>query len=288
MSTTYPPPAKIISGSENDSLQSLGIQSSDILTLKQVAAAAAPAAAASVPPAVAAPPPAAVAPAQRPASPPRSKPRTLADLQHVQPLTLQPITNDNSCMFNTVGYLMEQRISTDLMRQLRETVAAVILSDSSDRYGEAMLGCPKEQYVQTMLKDATWGGGIELAILADTYDVEIAAIDVETAHQYLFGSSDSPSARKSRRIYCVYSGVHYDALYEEQPGGGRRTIFSPDDAVAESRALKAALLLQAQGAFTNVTKFQLRCSVCKTGLVGAVEAQQHAQQTGHQNFEEYK
>ena len=48
------------------------------------------------------------------------------------------------------------------------------------------------------------GGGIELAILADFWDIEIAALDVESCHQYVFGQSEDASQQKSKRIYLVY------------------------------------------------------------------------------------
>lgn len=48
------------------------------------------------------------------------------------------------------------------------------------------------------------GGGIELAILADFWDIEIAALDVESCHQYVFGQSEDAGQQKSKRIYLVY------------------------------------------------------------------------------------
>jgi len=61
---------------------------------------------------------------------------------------------------------------------------------------------PPEQYLQTILKPTTWGGAIELGILAQYYGVEIASID-----------RFSPSENKSIRMRCalIYSGIHYDA-----------------------------------------------------------------------------
>lgn len=39
---------------------------------------------------------------------------------------------------------------------------------------------PPSQYTSTILKPSTWGGAIELGILASYYNTEIASIDVET------------------------------------------------------------------------------------------------------------
>ena len=40
--------------------------------------------------------------------------------------------------------------------------------------------------------------------------------------------------------------------------------------------------------FTDTDNFTLRCMVCFQGLKGAAECAAHAQQTGHQNYSEYK
>jgi ubiquitin thioesterase OTU1 len=37
----------------------------------------------------------------------------------------------------------------------------------------------------------------------------------------------------------------------------------------------------------DVGSFKLRCEICKIGIVGQVEAQDHAKQTGHVKFCEY-
>lgn len=53
---------------------------------------------------------------------------------------------------------------------------------------------------------------------------------------------------------------------------------------------KAALLVkecQRQRQFTDMANFTLRCGVCQCGIKGEKEAREHAQATGHQNFQEY-
>jgi ubiquitin thioesterase OTU1 len=285
VSTTYPPPIRVITGEDAATLASLKIQSSDILMLKQIEAAAPTAA--PVDTAAAAATPAAASSGRRPTSPPKPKPASLDSLSHLQPLRVIPIPNDNSCLFGSIALLMEGAHSPDLMTSLREIVASIILADAEKKYDAAFLGCTKEEYAKAILKNDTWGGGIELAILAEYYSVEIAALDVETCHQYLFGTvDDSTATRKTKRIYTVYSGVHYDAMVSAEHGQDRR-VFDPADETTAQRALLATRLLQQQGAFTNVSTFTLRCAVCQEGFVGAIEAQEHAKSTGHQQFEEY-
>jgi len=247
LSTTYPPPGHVLEGPDFATLAELKISSGDVLLLKRMAPPTASTAAVAAPPAA----------SQRPVSPPKPAPATLQELQHLRPLSVQPIANDNSCLFNAVGGLVEgfHACGPALVTELRQTVASIISANSDGRYSEGYLGAPPDKYTRHILQPDTWGGGIELSVLAEFHDVEIAALDVETCHQYIFGESADPKLRKTRRIYLVYSGVHYDALEERHDNGQPPTrIFRADDELAASRALLAVRQLQAAGSFTNVAK----------------------------------
>jgi len=271
--TTYPPPGRLLIG-ELSTLADLKIQSNDLLILKKLETILPQPAAAS---------------SYKPSSSPI--PASLESLLHLRPLTVHPIPNDNSCLFNAVGGLIEgfNACGQQLVTELRQTVASVIQQNQDDKYSDAVLGdISKEKYVENILKENTWGGGIELAILADIHDIEIASFDVETCHLYLFGQQDDIKKQRSRRIYLVYYGVHYDALYDINSNGTFQRIFSPNDEIIYQRALLTVRQLQRDGNFTNLSKFSLKCSNCSQGFVGAVEAQEHAKNTGHFGFEEYK
>ena len=54
---------------------------------------------------------------------------------------------------------------------------------------------------------SSWGGSIELEILAAYFQCELVAIDVQTLQQYHHGDS-----KHSRRAFLLYNGVHYDAI----------------------------------------------------------------------------
>ena len=60
---------------------------------------------------------------------------------------------------------------------------------------------PREQYVATILKPSTWGGAIELGILAKHFETEIASVDIETGRIDRF----TPPLQKS-------SGNRYSAI----------------------------------------------------------------------------
>lgn len=63
---------------------------------------------------------------------------------------------------------------------------------------------PRDKYIATILKPSTWGGAIELGILAKHFKTEIASIDVETGRIDQF----SPSAGGTGyRLACCIGNV---------------------------------------------------------------------------------
>lgn len=87
---------------------------------------------------------------------------------------------------------------------------------------------PPSQYTATILKSTTWGGAIELGILASHYSTEIASIDVETGRIDHF--TPSPEAAGGMCCLVIYSGIHYDAAtlapVADAPGEWHETVFS--------------------------------------------------------------
>lgn len=62
---------------------------------------------------------------------------------------------------------------------MRELVANVIKS-KPDLYNEAVLERSNSSYCDWILKDTSWGGGIELSIFSQYYEIEIVALDLKT------------------------------------------------------------------------------------------------------------
>ncbi|OBZ75522.1 Ubiquitin thioesterase OTU1 [Grifola frondosa] len=79
------------------------------------------------------------------------------------------VPDDNSCLFSSIALVFEQNI----------IVADAIRKDPI-KWDDATLGRSREDYISTILKPSSWGGAIELSILASHYSTEIASIDVET------------------------------------------------------------------------------------------------------------
>ncbi|RDB21150.1 putative ubiquitin thioesterase otu1 [Hypsizygus marmoreus] len=203
------------------------------------------------------------------------------------------VPDDNSCLFSAVALVFEQSISK--APEMRQIVAEGIRKEP-ETYNEAILGMPPSQYINTILKPSTWGGAIELGILASHFRTEIASIDVETGRIDHF----SPPADQAGGMRCIliYSGIHYDAAtlapMVDAPGEWHQTVFpvqssgtsAEEDSVLVA-AKKLADILRAKKAFTNTATFDLKCEVCGQGLKGEKDARAHAEQTGHVRFGEY-
>ncbi|KAG6860407.1 hypothetical protein C0995_011526 [Termitomyces sp. Mi166 len=200
------------------------------------------------------------------------------------------IPDDNSCLFSAVAILFEQSI--EKAPEMRKIVAEGIQRNPST-YNEAILGMPPDKYIATILKPTTWGGAIELTILATHYSTEIASVDVETGRIDHFSPPEGFAG--GMRCILLYSGIHYDAVtlapMPEAPGEWHQTLFpagvSDDQDPIMIAAGKLADILRAKKAFTNTSTFDLKCEICGKDLKGEKDARIHAEQTGHTRFGEY-
>ncbi|KAJ7709705.1 hypothetical protein B0H17DRAFT_1028803 [Mycena rosella] len=196
------------------------------------------------------------------------------------------VPDDNSCLFSSVALVFEQDIKK--AQKLREIVADGIRKDP-ETYNEAILGMPPATYISKILKPSTWGGAIELGILASHYQTEIASIDVETGRidQFTPSGIEFPE----NRCLVIYSGIHYDAAtlapMADAPGDWHQTVFPTRSEDVLDAAKRLADVLRAKRAFTNTATFDIKCEECGKGLKGEKGAQAHATETGHMRFGEY-
>ncbi|KAF3517037.1 hypothetical protein DY000_02059161 [Brassica cretica] len=177
------------------------------------------------------------------------------------------IPSDNSCLFNAIGYVMDK--DKKKAPELRQVIAAAVASDK-EKYNEAFLGKPNEEYCTWILNPEKWGGAIELSILADYYGREIGAYDIQTSRCDLYGQL-SP-----------FEDAEEDFDMTIFPVGKDRSIGS-----IEGLVLNLVKDQQRKRSYTDTANFTLRCGVCQIGVIGQKEAVEHAQATGHVNFQEY-
>ncbi|KAF2239466.1 zinc finger protein [Viridothelium virens] len=202
-------------------------------------------------------------------------------------LVLRVMPDDNSCMFRALSSAVLG--SLDSMTELRSAVAQGIQANP-ELYGEAMLQQKPDDYCQWIQMESSWGGGIELSILSQHFEVEICSINVQDLRVDRFNEG------KPTRCILVYSGIHYDtiALNPSSPPHTRadappdfdvKIFDSFDDAILE-KARDLCRLLQGKHYYTDTAGFSIKCNDC--GWIGNGEqgATQHAKETGHYNFGE--
>lgn len=198
---------------------------------------------------------------------------------------LKEIPDDNSCLFNAIGYVLEDH-SRSKAQYLRNLVAEYILSRPLE-FSEAVLGRKPSDYAAWITKMDAWGGAIELSIFSSIYSVEIASFDVQSGRMDLFGEGRG----YENRVYLQYTGIHYEAfalaLDPSLSESAEVTIFAASDVGILQQVKQLVAVARASHRFTDLAGFTLRCEICKSGLKGQSEAQRHAMQTGHASFVEY-
>jgi hypothetical protein len=190
---------------------------------------------------------------------------------------------DNSCLFASVGYLVDKHHRMDQAPALRRQVATFIQHDP-DNFSDGILGMPVKQYQAWIVDKDHWGGAIECAVFALLFKLEVVAIDVKSGVPMTFGEGKG----YSNRIYLLYDGIHYDAIHKRLRGGTIVTILPSNDHESYTNALKIASELRKAHEYTDMNSFTLKCLVCAQGLTGEKDARDHASKTGHINFSEYK
>lgn len=195
----------------------------------------------------------------------------------VYKVSRKEIASDNSCLFNAVIYVLGIASNP---QQLRREISDIVLS-KPDIYTEAFLGRVGPEYSEYIQKPNTWGGEIELSILSEVLQTEIGVVDIQTGNLYTYGEN-----KYDNKVYVLFDGIHYDALYREGPSGFFTTKFSPTDMNVLSQAKELASDLRNSRQFVDVYSFTLMCTSCACRLRGQVEALEHAKATGHTDFGE--
>lgn len=214
-------------------------------------------------------------------------------------LILRNIPDDNSCMFNSIsyglfGYMSYERDGISPPSNLRSIISDTI-KNNQDTYSEVVLGQPVDKYRNWILKKDSWGGAIELGILADWFDVRINCLDIELGNLIRF---ENELKKPDKFMILIYLGIHYDVLSlnvnlsnSAQDKQIDQCVWpmntKEEDAIIEA-SHKLCLFLQSQNYSTNTTTFRIRCLVCYKVLVGESGASKHANETGHFNFGEVK
>ena len=88
-------------------------------------------------------------------------------------VVLRVMEDDNSCLFRALSYVLTHSMMSVV--ELRQLVAETIRKNPTT-YSEAVLEQSHDAYCEWIKMDSSWGGGIELGILADFFDVEVPCV----------------------------------------------------------------------------------------------------------------
>ncbi|PVU92571.1 hypothetical protein BB559_003691 [Furculomyces boomerangus] len=187
------------------------------------------------------------------------------------------------------GYLLRREIPDDNSCLFRAVTVSNVIEQNPEEYPDVILGRNRQEYINWIMKPTSWGGAIEMKILAEMFGIEICAIDIKTLKMYQFGQGMYPT-----RIILLYSGIHYDAvtfnksLLLSDYGNNDVTIFPSNDKLVVECAIELANLIKEDHGYTDTKSFNLVCSQCGEKLRGEKGAQEHAGKTGHVQFKENK
>ena len=185
------------------------------------------------------------------------------------------IPADNSCLFNSINYALNQNLTEPFI--MRSLIAAEIQSNL-DFYNSAILdGKEPLDYCEWIMRDNTWGGGIEISILSKCFQITIGVVDVINCTIEFLGEN------YSNIIYLLYNGVHYD-LFVREVDGKEIGVFLSNDKKVKEEVMEIAKELNASSKFVDTSKYSIRCTVCYCNFRGSDDAVKHSKATGHVNF----
>lgn len=204
-------------------------------------------------------------------------------------MVLRVMPDDNSCMFRALSSAVLGS-ALDGMTELRSVVAQTIQSDP-EFYTKGLLEKEPSAYCRWIQREDSWGGGIELSILSNHFDIEICSINVQDLRIDKFNEG------RPTRCILVYSGIHYDVcavtpFAGADPEFDRKVyeVVKMSDGEMDGGALEAARelckVLQGRHYYTDTHGFAVKCNQCGQSGKGEQWALQHAKATGHSDFGE--
>lgn len=200
-------------------------------------------------------------------------------------LTKRVVPADNSCLFTSIDFVMEngKKIDLESSRQLRHIIAQIV-AGNPNLYNPGFLEKSNSEYCSWISDNKSWGGAIEVSILANYFETEIDVIDSQTGRINRFGEDK----QFRQRVFLLYSGVHYDPIVLENFDGTSiiQTKFDVTDEEVLVQALEIGEEAKASRQFTNIESGTMKCLVCSVLVHGQLGLKHHLMETGHVNFSE--
>ena len=194
------------------------------------------------------------------------------------------IPGDNSCLFNSIGYLVEGSYQDALAFRLRQHCADVVKGDP-DMYCEPVLGMENAKYVDWITNPFNWGGENEINILSQRFQCEIAVVAMHGGFVMVYGEG---TENYVGRIYLLYTGSHYDALVGCLEGGENDTakevrMFPVGDETGKPMALEVARVAEEEAIkkASERRRKVLKCAGCAAILDDNDAFQAHCMEVEH-------
>jgi len=191
---------------------------------------------------------------------------------------------DNHCLFYSIYFLMnEGKIDKQRARGLRRRISDHVLTNQSEFNRLVLDNKEPDEYAAWIQSDNSWGGSIELSIFSTLYRVEIDAVDIMTNRVDRYNQD-----KYSQKVFLLYDGIHYDPLFWDSGVSGlpKQYAFPSAETIAQNAALKLAQVLKAARQYTDTANYKIRCGNCGAAFEGDKQVAEHANRTGHFNFQE--
>lgn len=212
--------------------------------------------------------------------------------------------NDNSCLFHALHDMLRV-YCVESPYWLRELVSNAII-EKPEEY-QTFLTKPLNEYVQWITKEMSWGGAVELGIVAKRFNIEIDAIDVEHLAILRFNhppdeedeeESTDPSRAEgeipnptARGIVC-YNGIHYDLFAfntsGKKPAATDITLFDMDDPLPLAMAYEVCKKMRIKGDYVDQDDYEVVCNYCGKRLIGNTGVLEHGEETSHYSYSQVK
>ena len=188
---------------------------------------------------------------------------------------------DNSCLFSSIGYLLEKN-EYDINTKYRYRQLLVQFLENYPNI-EDILDCPKNDYIDKIINPNSWGGAIELKLFSEMFQVEIASIDTLSNRIDIFGQD----CNYTNRIFIIYNGIHYDPLVMATTENHQDdiTIFDVDDDNITISFQNYCKTFKENGDYIDTSIFKLlKCNDCDLVFENQDDATTHAINYDHWSF----
>ena len=101
------------------------------------------------------------------------------------------VDSDNSCLFNSIAYVCDRSNFNEMSALKMRQIIINEIRQNQEKYNSVYLGKSNDEYIEYILKPDTWGGAIELQILSEYFQTEIASIDIKSLRIDCYGETNN-------------------------------------------------------------------------------------------------